>query len=105
MGSELCKTCIHTKVCMKDKNLIGDVFVMGHPMFFDNDKLYEKYKERERQGFPCKDYMPSAEPKKGKWIDARFPFSKCSNCEYYFDTVTNFKNFCPNCGADMRGGE
>ena len=64
MGSELCKACIHTKVCMKDKNLVGDVPVMGHPMFFDNDKLYEEYKEREKQGFPCEDYMSSAQ----QWI-------------------------------------
>lgn len=55
--SELCKTCIHTKVCGKDKNLFGDVFISGNPLFFDNDKLYEEFKERERQGFPCEDYL------------------------------------------------
>jgi len=57
MKSELCKTCIHTKVCMKDKNLFGDIFVMGNPDFFDNDDLYAKFKEREKAGFPCEDYL------------------------------------------------
>lgn len=57
MKSELCKTCIHTKVCMKDKNLLGDIFVTGNPFLFDNDDLYAKFKEREKAGFPCKDYL------------------------------------------------
>ena len=59
MGSELCKTCAHTKVCMYDKNIVGDVFVAGNPMFFDNSELYRKFKEREAAGFPCADYLPA----------------------------------------------
>lgn len=42
------------------------------------------------------------ERKTGKWIDAKYPFSKCSICECYFDTANNIGNFCPNCGTDMR---
>ena len=56
MKSELCKTCIHTNVCMKDKNLVVDVFVAGNPNLFDNEKLFEEYKKREASGFPCDDY-------------------------------------------------
>ena len=37
MRSDLCKTCIHTKVCFKDKNIIDDRFMMGYPVLFDND--------------------------------------------------------------------
>ena len=55
--SELCKTCIHTKVCFHDKNLFGDVFVSGNPLFTDNSVLYQKFKERESRGFPCEDYV------------------------------------------------
>jgi hypothetical protein len=58
--SELCKSCAHTKVCMKDKNICGDVFVAGNPMIFDNNELWEKYKEREAKGFPCEDYLSIA---------------------------------------------
>ena len=55
--SELCKTCVHTSVCFKDKNLFGDVFIAGHPMVFNNNVLYQKYLERKAAGFPCKDYL------------------------------------------------
>lgn len=57
MKAELCKTCIHTNVCLRDKNIIGDVFVAGHLTFFDNQKLYEEYERRKAAGFPCKDYL------------------------------------------------
>lgn len=43
--------------------------------------------------------------KKGKWllIDAGYyDYVKCSQCG---ETLVWGKNFCPNCGADMREGE
>ena len=55
--ADLCRTCIHTDVCVKDKNLFGDVFVMGNPAYFDNQKLYEEYLKRKEEGFPCEDYI------------------------------------------------
>jgi len=55
--------------------------------------------------------LPSAQPerKKGKWIDEKFkprglvyhPY-KCNQCGEHSEADSNF---CPNCGADMRGGE
>lgn len=45
---------------------------------------------------------------RGRWIDAMqschdSPHVKCSVCgEYYWRYFKKF-NFCPNCGADMRG--
>ena len=55
--------------------------------------------------------LPSAEPerKKGEWIIDKYKAElTCSECK---KTFTNFPvigwkplwNFCPNCGADMRG--
>ena len=49
----------------------------------------------------------SAEPqfKKGKWIDDTF----CSECGWIHEVESGFVgsvkqfNFCPQCGADMRG--
>lgn len=55
--SELCRSCIHHNVCCRDKNLVGDIFVPGNPMFFDNRELYEKYKKWRDAGFPCNDYV------------------------------------------------
>lgn len=60
--------------------------------------------------------MPTIEPKKGKWIDCGvhgdwaweqdghgnfWHIWKCSKCGY---TSEYHSNYCPNCGADMRGG-
>ena len=54
--------------------------------------------------------LPSAEPKRGKWIKtARWGrVYYCNQCRNYldFDGVNAGRgstNFCPNCGADMRG--
>ena len=40
---------------------------------------------------------------KGEWIDAgQYPYDKCSLCGCEVDSYDDW-NFCPNCGADMRG--
>ena len=52
------------------------------------------------------DSVPSAdvvERKKGKWKQGY-----CSECRYNWSKdapIANVPNFCPNCGADMRGRE
>lgn len=43
-----------------------------------------------------------AEPvKRGKWIKTTLDYSQCSICGEY----RHPSNFCPICGADMRGGD
>ena len=46
--------------------------------------------------------LPSAQPelKKGKWIRNGWAIT-CSECGY--DMPYTVRNYCPNCGADMRG--
>jgi len=57
---------------------------------------------------------PSAQPerKKGKWHRRFYPqieMMVCSECqeEFSYDAETGIRdyNYCPNCGADMRGGD
>ena len=57
--------------------------------------------------------LPSAR-KKGKWINAGIGCIRCSECGLKTTRVTliglspygkSEPNFCPNCGADMRGGD
>lgn len=45
--------------------------------------------------------VPTVEPKRGEWLEIGDDWIKCSLCgkEICYDA-----NFCPNCGADMRGG-
>ena len=54
--------------------------------------------------------MPSAEPerKTGKWIphedeDGEHYGDKCSECGEWYVMPYGKTNYCPNCGADMRG--
>lgn len=48
---------------------------------------------------------PEQRKRKGKWIHDNPNTFKCSRCNKYLDiSCGNMKmNFCPNCGADMRG--
>jgi len=53
--------------------------------------------------------IPSAEPerKKGEWIDG-MPYVNshwrvCSECHQSAPESAGGYNFCPNCGAEMRG--
>ena len=56
--------------------------------------------------------LPSAQPerKKGKWIEKEDPYGffnsipVCSECGCTTKMRERY-NFCPNCGADMRGEE
>ena len=50
--------------------------------------------------------LPSAQPErpKGKWIhQVKFSRVECDQCGKVFRNSFAPKNFCPNCGADMRG--
>lgn len=58
------------------------------------------------------DRVPSAQ-KTGKWREYNYPGQEhvyCSSCkeEYYVDDLllgrNEYPNYCPNCGASMRGG-
>ena len=45
-----------------------------------------------------------ADRPKGEWIKSKTHASMwvCSNCDWGYQDCYDF-NFCPNCGADMRG--
>lgn len=46
------------------------------------------------------------EPKTGEWITNKDGYSKCSECGFSFGCIVcphEETDFCPNCGADMRG--
>lgn len=55
--------------------------------------------------------LPIVQPKRGKWI-LEYNTTKngyyrtahyCSCCKFYYTTSPEEMNFCPHCGADMRG--
>ena len=54
--------------------------------------------------------QPTIEPKNGKWrrrlVDCGFNADwHCSRCGWKTSLEEHGYNFCPNCGADMRGEE
>ena len=51
-------------------------------------------------------HMPTIEERKaGKWIGKYPVTSICSECGFLInDSKVRVFAFCPNCGADMRGG-
>jgi len=54
------------------------------------------------------EWCPLEKPKTGEWIDEDGTYyANCSMCGYQMDThqERGFFRYCPNCGADMRGGE
>lgn len=74
----MCNTCIHKIVCSK-YIATGGV------------KSCEHHKEE----------------RKGRWVKRQFADDcttayRCSECHTTWDANTNY---CPNCGADMRGNE
>ena len=77
-----CIDCIHKSVCFR------------LDMRVDSD-----YAEK------CGDFLtelPSVQPsRKGHWIDENQIWKRCSECKTL--VRYNKSNFCPDCGADMRG--
>jgi hypothetical protein len=81
------------------------------PITYKDEKLLEINKAITTQ--ICK--LPSAQPerKKGKWIyegaRGRFPACRCSVCGNVENAdwamISGEVNYCPHCGADMRGKE
>ena len=82
--------------------------------YIDADKLKIIYASKDVEKFADAfnkfvDDIPTADVREnvmGEWIDMLdselFVFKKCSLCG---ETGVKTMNFCPNCGADMRGKE
>lgn len=78
---------------------------------------YEKADEKTQlvcdgisDSIECVLNLPSAQPQriKGRWIGyAGTIGAECSECHKWLDVIqgTAEMNYCPNCGADMRGDE
>jgi rubrerythrin len=61
-----------------------------------------------RLAMRIEDYLErfaSAQPdrKKGQWILVSDGYTDCVKCDKCGEVFDVEKNFCPNCGADMRG--
>ena len=85
--------------------LEGDVYkkVIYYGVHVDKEELMKALKydrDQYKKGFF--DGL-AAQRKSGRWIEDEYGIPHCSECGTINNTV--YKNYCPNCGADMRGGE
>lgn len=86
----------------------------------DIDPYTSNQRKRDfEEAINCIEEIPIAEPKRGEWIwdkdgiDWNIGAWRCSNCHGRNANLPNDEriiplqwsgsNFCPNCGADMRG--
>ena len=62
--------------------------------------VFKKSDNKDIKGYI--EHQPTIEPKRGEWIVKQSGFAECSVCEqHYFSDY----NFCPNCGARMKGAD
>ena len=89
-------------------NRYGSVW-MEYTEIMSVDELAERALKASKQSMvKILHDLPSAQPKIGKWLDANIcgelPVIVCDQCNTFFPIAFGeFHNFCPNCGADMRG--
>lgn len=79
--------------------------------------VFKKSDNKDIKGYI--EHQPTIEPKRGEWIDEADKYDasfgihdyRCSNCNSYADEyisghewyTAGKPNFCPNCGAKMKG--
>ena len=111
-----CEDCISREDVLKALNTYPKFACMADCKLepFHNltnpDEQYEPY-VHYADVYNCVINMPSVKPTraKGKWIEHGVKEGHliekytCSECDYYAGTKTF--NYCPNCGAEMRGDE
>lgn len=89
-------------------NHFADVGKKGD-IIYRQDAIDALYHVDENNGWSIEAIrgLPSAQPerKTGWWIDGSIPtYAACSECGYQ-ERYADENNYCPNCGADMRGGK
>ena len=92
-----CKDCLHYEAC---KSLLE---AMGYTVDGDGenaDKRCDTFADRSR-------YVVR---EKGEWRNNKDDYPECDKCGYMpqYDPMIDdiyYSDFCPNCGADMTGGD
>ena len=95
----------------------GAISLVDRPIVPTGDAVYDNAREDERKSI--KDELlslPSADRPTGEWYIREYEYFTCSECgEDYWNSCDStaeaeelwetgeYPNFCPNCGADMRG--
>ena len=93
--------------------------LISRQVAIDAVKEYFKFSPLEgRQCAKAIERVPTVQPRKGKWmphneksreyigtvlVNVEYDYWLCDTCGYRVEKRQPMYNFCPNCGADMRG--
>lgn len=66
------------------------------------DAHYPHWYADKIKAIPSADVVPV---RHGRWIASHDEFCECLICKYPVYVWWNQTNYCPNCGADMRGSK
>ena len=78
---------------------------------YQTNNLDDAYEQGWNDLQECIENLPTVQPKHGKWIPVINGRGghECDQCHNYAPSYQNGKehlsDFCPNCGADMRGNK
>ena len=95
-----------------DRQVAIDSLTLNAGWKDEEGRSVEDWDERKKIWTALINLIPSAQPerKRGRWInvyDSGVAFKRCSECGIYVEDIffaNDYEvNFCPNCGADMRG--
>lgn len=64
--------------------------------------VFKKSDNKDIKGYI--EHQPTIEPKRGEWTNVGVLTVHCSNCKSEFHELEAM-NFCPNCGAHMKGAD
>ena len=95
-----CKECIHSGLCYKENNFNDFPDRCGD---FISDKVLEERPQGEWVG--TNEYIQHLEETTGEKYKIGFNMLFCNNCWETPFGSNKRTNFCPNCGADMRGNK
>ena len=80
----------------KNNDMVSGANSDEHQAWYKADDIYKALEA-----------IPTIEPKRGEWLERNSGFTKwirCSVCDHKFYQGTK-TNFCPNCGARMKGAD
>ena len=77
---------------------------------YANTREMDKMLEHNRTLCNFINAIPSADRPQGEWVNARDGYDghmKCNQCfrTYDWDSEAQYYNYCPNCGARMKGAD
>ena len=111
--SDACKRCDNNDLISRQTAIDAVEFGITYAKKINKETgevtvLFEKSNAELEKAIDRIKQLPPAQPKRGKWILKSYRW-ECDQCGCLIRRVNPFKgnewnyNFCPNCGAEMRG--